>query len=225
MDKNGEIKAIVFDLSDTLIKTWEDGFRKLELVAKKMNLSSPKLETFKQCFASYCGFERTMKKLFGERVDADEVKRVYRSEEVTRLVPRHLVNERIPEMLKDLRLRDFRLAILSNDPEETIIPKIKLVGLDFDYFEVVLGANEKVKVKPEIGCFDRLLRLMNLDKDEFIYLGDSLVDFEACRVNKVRNFVAVNSGLTEDKMFREAGYRGKIYDDVVAWWKEWRKEK
>jgi len=80
----------------------------------------------------------------------------------------------IPELLAELKKLDFKLAVVSNKPQNFTR---KLVTEIFgDCFDVVIGAREGLPAKPDpAGAFEACA-VMEVRPSRCIYLGDSGVD-------------------------------------------------
>ncbi|MFH1672993.1 MAG: HAD family hydrolase [Pseudomonadota bacterium] len=83
----------------------------------------------------------------------------------------------IPDMLDKLSSRRIKLAILSNKPHEFTIRCVTKF-LSKWTFDVVLGQQESIPLKPHpaaaLGIADR----MNMPVSSFLYLGDTAVDMQ-----------------------------------------------
>ena len=90
----------------------------------------------------------------------------------------------IVRTLNTLKRLGIKLAVLSNKPERDTISVINRY-FDKDLFDVVYGARDGVALKPSPEPVYEVLKLLNLEKDEVIYVGDSDID---CKT-------AINSGI------------------------------
>ncbi|WP_432461000.1 HAD family hydrolase [Agarivorans sp. QJM3NY_25] len=75
--------------------------------------------------------------------------------------------------LKELQQQGWRLALISNGPEEMQQRKVKAAGL-VDFFEFVLTAEVAGAAKPKLDIFKHALRLANLPAAQCCYIGDHL---------------------------------------------------
>ena len=82
--------------------------------------------------------------------------------------------EGIPELLTTLKERGLRLAVVSNKADEVVK---ELIAFHFpDCFEAVAGESPTVRRKPAPDSTNRVLELMDVDKQSACYIGDSEVD-------------------------------------------------
>lgn len=82
--------------------------------------------------------------------------------------------EGIPELLHRLKDAGYRLAIVSNKPDESVK---ELAGLFFPgLLETAVGESAGVRRKPWPDTAEAALKLMGETKENAVYVGDSEVD-------------------------------------------------
>jgi len=86
----------------------------------------------------------------------------------------------IPELLKALKNRGFKLAVLSNKPHDTtnlcvseLLPRWR--------FDMVLGHRVGAPHKPNPAGALEIAHFLNIAPEAFLYLGDSGVDMKTAR--------------------------------------------
>ena len=90
----------------------------------------------------------------------------------------------IVRTLNTIKRLGLKIAVLSNKPQrdtESVINRY----FDKGMFDVVFGGREGVPLKPDPAPVSEVIKLLNLEKDEVIYVGDSDIDVKT----------AINSGL------------------------------
>lgn len=90
----------------------------------------------------------------------------------------------IVRTLNTLKRLGIKLAVLSNKPDRDTKAVINRY-FDHGLFDLVYGAREGVALKPSPEPVNEILKLLNLTRDEVIYVGDSDID---CKT-------ATNSGI------------------------------
>lgn len=82
----------------------------------------------------------------------------------------------IMEMLREMRERNIRLAVLSNKPHDmtSFIAQKLFPGL----FDIVCGQREGVPPKPDPQALLEILRQLPCQRAETLYIGDSGVDLQ-----------------------------------------------
>ena len=82
--------------------------------------------------------------------------------------------EGIPELLHRLKAAGYRLAIVSNKPDESVK---ELAGLFFPgLLEAAVGESAGVRRKPWPDTVEAALKFMGETKENAVYVGDSEVD-------------------------------------------------
>lgn len=77
--------------------------------------------------------------------------------------------------LNSLKRKGIKLAVLSNKPQRDTESVIKRYFGD-DIFDVVFGGREGIPLKPEPLALFETIKLLGLNKEEIVYVGDSDVD-------------------------------------------------
>lgn len=82
----------------------------------------------------------------------------------------------VENLLKELKAMGFKLAVLSNKPNDAAQETVKLYFGDI--FDKVYGAFEDLPKKPDTTILKRLLGELNCDIENSIYVGDTGVDMQ-----------------------------------------------
>ena len=83
--------------------------------------------------------------------------------------------ENCVEVLKTLQNLNILLYIYSNKPHNILLECVKLTLPDIK-FELVLGNRTEDKPKPDPETINKYIEDHHINKEEMIYVGDSLVD-------------------------------------------------
>ena len=83
----------------------------------------------------------------------------------------------IPEMLDYLQERNYRLAILSNKPQDFTELCVSEFLSDWN-FEEVWGKREGFDLKPSPKAALKIAGIMGLESSAYYYLGDTKIDME-----------------------------------------------
>lgn len=83
----------------------------------------------------------------------------------------------IPELLRALKERGLRLAVLSNKPHAETV---RVVGELFGEgtFDVLQGQIQGVPIKPDPAGAERILKRLGLGPEDTLYLGDTATDMK-----------------------------------------------
>jgi putative hydrolase of the HAD superfamily len=79
------------------------------------------------------------------------------------------------DCLNKLKQQGWRLALVSNGPEDMQQRKVRAAGL-LDYFEFVLTAEAAGAAKPKPSIFQQAAKLAKLNVEQCAYVGDNLVN-------------------------------------------------
>ena len=168
--------TVIFDLDGTLLYTLEDIMDSVNDALSKFNLPTITIEQT----LSYVGrgakslMEQATKLPAGEEFDKifDYFIKVYEnnSNEKTRLY------DGLDELLIKLKKDGFKLAIVSNKPNEATQAVYKQLLSKYNFDFVVGNILGVFKPKPDKSCVDYCLQNLNSKAEECIYVGDSDVD-------------------------------------------------
>ena len=196
-------KLVIFDLDGTLLYTLEDINKSLNIVLEKHGYRAVSVDKTK----NMVGYGA--KKLIelasnesGEKLDSlfAELKAVMSSSDNSLTTLYNGLNK----VLISLKNKGYKLAIISNKPNEATqeIYKQKLSEYKFDY---VSGANINLfKVKPDKECVEYCLHLLNVDKKDAVYVGDSEVDVQTA-INANIDCISVLWGYRSRQEISKAG--------------------
>ena len=189
-------KVVIFDLDGTLLDT-------LKGITDAVNL------TFKDLGYNVQHDYVTAKSFIGSGA-MEFVKRAMKGmdltfEEADKIGKRFLVNYQklqkgasspflgVNELLIDLKKNGYKVAIASNKPQSLLdeIVDDKFPNIEFD---VRFGQRKDVPVKPDPTVINIIREMLNVSKEECLYVGDSEYDYLTAR----------NAGI--DSMIVKYGY-------------------
>jgi len=203
------IKGIVFDLDGTLVQSAID-FRKMKgkmieyLVSRGVDegLLSPQ-ET------NVVILGKSEKNLAEKGVSQSEIKRILEQvEEIMNEVEMESVANvteigGVKEALKMLKEQGYKIAVLTRSHHDYSVEALKNTGL-LGYFNLILGREETPKPKPYAEALEHAAKLLKLNIDELILVGDHPIDLE-CAKNAKTRFIGVLTGSAKPETWGEAG--------------------
>jgi phosphoglycolate phosphatase len=80
-------------------------------------------------------------------------------------------------MLDGLTEKGFKMAVLSNKPDDFAKKCVKEL-LSKWHFKVVYGAQDGTPRKPHPGTALQIARLIDIEPDHILYLGDTAIDMK-----------------------------------------------
>ena len=174
------IKAVIFDLDDTLISEYDyikSGYR---VISKKIK-EDYKLENSEEQIYSLMWelFENDSKKVFNRLLE--KLKLNYNEEYIKELVKTY--REHIPQIeffedvihcIKQLRKQDIKLGIITDGYAVTQNNKLKVLNA-YELFDKIIITDELGKEywKPNPKSFEIMKDYFNVEYDEMMYVGDN----------------------------------------------------
>lgn len=174
------MKACIFDLDGTLTSTLDSIHYSVNETLKEMKLPNITKEECRQFVGdgARCLMERALFRTGEENVSRiEEAMKVYGrifDENCTYLVEPY---EGIVDMLQALRVRNIKLAVLSNKPHPQTVKVVREIFGE-DVFDFVQGQTEGIPKKPDPTGVWRLQEKMGVLEEECLYVGDSEVDIQ-----------------------------------------------
>ena len=203
-------KNIFFDLDGTLINSIYDLHDSVNYILNKYGYKERSLEEVN----SFVG--NGLKKLLllslpEKRDDFDLIYNEFRDYYFTHCLIKTKPYDGIIEVLKKLKLKGIKLAVITNKPQnaaQEICEKF-FNGL----FDVVTGEKEGIARKPEPEMVEITLKKLNAQKSETLYVGDSEVDILTGK-NAGLKVLSVSYGF-RDKTYLKSQGAGDIVDNTV----------
>ena len=110
---------------------------------------------------------------------ACEIIRLLDDEEITKLVKNY---DDVKQALFILHSMGKKLGIVTSNNQKHVRDVLRHLGIDENYFSVIVGNTETKKHKPNPDPILKALELLNISSDGVCYVGDGLDDME-CAVN------------------------------------------
>jgi putative hydrolase of the HAD superfamily len=223
-----KIRAVLFDLGDTLVKTWipEATYQK---VLASLGINRP-VEDIKQALAKT---EEEFKKskyrfMYGkagyeeywQKWDSLVLKNLNISDES--LAKEILVKwfdyadcvtyPDTKKVLARLKQMGLKLGLISIGYEEDIVAMFEKANLQKDLFDIIVGANTIKKEKPHPAVFNYALKKLGVKPEETLFVGDHVdndyrgatrVGIHALLIHRENRSVDSISGLTRISSLEE----------------------
>lgn len=197
------IESVIFDLDGTLLNTLED---LTDSVNHILNLHGFPLRTIDE-IRSFIG--NGVPTLIRRSIPADtdehtaeictaEMLEYYKHHSRIKTIPYC----GIPELLKELAKRKISTAVVTNKAEPAA--KILCQEIFGDVFTVVIGDNGKDRLKPAPDNVFRAIKLLDIKKENILYVGDSDVDMITAKAAGVES-VGVLWGFRDEKDLVDSG--------------------
>ena len=170
-------RAVLFDLDGTLLDTLADLADSMNQALAHLGYPQHPQEYFKTAVGDgvYLLAERVLPPddRRPDKVHAlvQEMQKIYSKGWMKKTQP----YAGIHELITELQSRAIRLAVLSNKPDEKTRTCIKHY-FTTDAFDLVMGASAQFPLKPDSAAVEHILRMLDIPKDEWLYLGDTNTD-------------------------------------------------
>lgn len=171
------IKAVVFDMFETLVTHYRSGFYFGENIAEDMGITEKK---FREIWDT-TDDDRTIGKLTFDDTMRNILKanHIYSDELFKKIVDKRVsckkkvfttFDDEVLSMLRGLRKRGIKIALISNcfSEEAPIIRESALAP----YFDVLMLSYEQGVKKPDPEIYKRTLSKLGLEASECLYVGD-----------------------------------------------------
>lgn len=175
-----EFETYVFDLDGTLLETLKDLAASTNFALRQYDMPEHSIEDVRMFVGN--GVKKLMERAIPNGLDNPKFEEVYAT------FRQHYLNHNldttkpydgIPELLRELKGRGKKLAIVSNkfyaatqDLARHFFP---------DTIKVAIGERENIKKKPAPDTVVEALRQLGVSKEEAVYIGDSDVDIMTAR--------------------------------------------
>jgi len=196
------IKAIIFDVDDTLIDSGKAMAKTYIKVARNLDIRIPEeLEVAKLNGLPGPKMVETLWPNLDHKVFKQEYSKVRAS--------RYDVFPSVKEVIDSLKKKSYLLGILTSRKLLTLEERFSQAGIDIKNFEFLTTTSNSSYHKPDPRVFDSLkahLRKNGISGQEALYVGDSMYDFEAA-TRAGLSFVCVLQGAWTKEEFLQAGLR------------------
>lgn len=196
-------KLVIFDLDGTITNTVPDIEDNVNKTMRKFgypDITADEARRFVGNGAKVL-IERSLKGVMPENFD--EIVAFYNDSYNFCGSPKTCVYDGMTELLKELKADGYLLAVVSNKPQDgttEVIRKFFGDGL-FDY---VYGQREGVKTKPSKEPVEIVLKALNVEKRDAVYVGDSEVDVLTAKNSELYG-ISVLWGFREKELLVENG--------------------
>ena len=198
--------AIFFDLDGTLLDSVQDLADAANAALRAFSLPEHPVHAYKYFVGD--GFETLIERAGPGDTDPDLRRRI--TEQARAAYRQNWANtsrpyEGIPEMLTELQKRAIPLIVLSNKPQEFILPIMQHFFPSIR-FARIQGSPPGLKAKPEPALALAILRELGLEAHRVFFMGDTAVDMMTA-VNAGMLPVGVLWGFRTEEELRRHGAR------------------
>lgn len=198
------IKGIIFDLDGTLLNTIDDLNNSINDTFKYFNLNKRNTTTLTMSQVGH-GMKNFIEICFPneDEVFVSKALEVFLDCYSKQYDKCTLPYDGIKELIDYLIKNNYKVGVNSNKNHLYTINLIKkhFPNIDLDY---VSGIKKGDKIKPDPDNLIKIVKKMNLNKEEIIYVGDSPTDYKTSKNAQIK-FVGVSWGYRKKEVILAAG--------------------
>lgn len=195
--------TVLFDLDGTLLDTLEDILAAANYTLREMGYPERTLAEMRRFVGN--GAEMQVRRAFGAGADEALIQKAlvqYKAYYAAHCQEKTRPYDGVLELLAELKRRGYRLAVVSNKPDEAVRP------LAAQYFgglmDAAMGETAARRRKPAPDMVNDALAALGADRTRAVYVGDSEVDIETAR-NAGLPCISVCWGFRDREQLAEAG--------------------
>ena len=191
-----KFKTIIFDFDGTLIDSYHAIQESLNYVLENYGLTKVDLPTVKKMVGR--GLENLMQQAVGDQRKEQAIALFRKSYDETVMRGTFLLPE-VAETIRALYEKGIKMAVASNKPSiysRTILENFELNP----FFEACYGPDVVNEPKPHPAMLEGLMKELNADKKETLYVGDMVIDVETARNASVAVALIATGGNSSDEL-------------------------
>jgi phosphoglycolate phosphatase-like HAD superfamily hydrolase len=165
-------RALVFDLDGTLVDSFSAIHQSLVKAMHSAGDEPWDLKTTKMHVG--WGFESLLEKAVGP-AKRDAALDVFREQYARICLSKTYLLPSVSETLQQFQDRGYRMAVATNKHSDFSSRILRHLGM-FSYFLFVLGPNDVVHPKPHPDMLEGLMKRMDVERSETLYIGDMPLD-------------------------------------------------
>lgn len=178
-------KCVIFDLDGTLLYTLEDLKNSVNFALSKNGFKERSLDEVREFVGN--GIENLMRKSAPQNITENEFQLCFsdfkshykiHSEDNTKEY------DGITDMLKTLKENNVLLAVVSNKADFAVNTLCKKYFPDI--LDCAFGEREGIKRKPCPDSVNEVIKLLNVEKENCFYVGDSDVDVKTAHNAEIK---------------------------------------
>ena len=195
--------TVLFDLDGTLVNSLEDLKDATNYTMNKLGLEQRSLDEVRTFVGN--GVDMLIKRAGGNaQYDFNEASAYFREYYNENLCNKTKPYNGIVNVINVLKNKGFKLGVVTNKPQ---FAAEKIVNYYFnESFDVIIGADlSKRRKKHYNEQVDAALSVINVNKNDAIFVGDSEVDIETAK-NMDMSFIGVAWGFRNEIIFANEKY-------------------
>jgi len=197
-------KAVIFDLDGTLLHTIPDITDNINLMLDKFGYARVSESDVRRFVG--CGARNLVKKCLPADTTEQQLdeRLAYYNEIYTACgSPKTALFEGIDQVLREIKARGYKIAILTNKPQQTT-DRVYCEYLSEFVFDAVVGQSGTVKCKPNPKATFDILSELGVQPQDAYFVGDGETDVETAK-NAGTKSIAVLWGYRDKEQLEKVG--------------------
>ncbi len=204
-----QVKSVIFDLDGTLIHTLTD-FKKMGKMLIELFRSNGVDENVFSSVSTYVEMiDKGLEELKKRGYSSNELK-IFKSRVHLLLnqielenVDKAYIIKGADETLKKLKNYGLKIGVVTRGCREYAIKALEIAGLTV-YVDKIVARDDVENAKPEPEQIVSILKTLNADLKDSIYVGDHPIDVICAKKSKIQ-FIGVLTGYSDFDSLRSAG--------------------
>ncbi len=201
-------KAVIFDMDGTILNTLEDLKNATNYSLRQFNMPERTLEEVRMFVGN------GIKKLIERAVPAgtteekiNELLKVFLEYYEIHSADNTSAYPGIQNLVEELKKLGIKTAVSTNKADE---PAQELGKKYFNgVFDLIVGQKDGLRTKPAPDSVNEILRILNIQKKDAVYIGDSDVDVQTAK-NSGLDFIGVSWGFRGRKFLEQNGAKNIV---------------
>lgn len=201
-------KAVIFDMDGTILNTLEDLKNATNYSLRQFNMPERTLEEVRMFVGN--GIRKLVERAVPAGTSAekiDEVLDVFLKYYEVHSADNTSSYPGIHELVEKLKAAGIKTAVSTNkaDAPAQELGKEYFNGI----FDLIVGQRDGLRTKPAPDSVNEILKILNIQKKDAVYVGDSDVDVQTA-ANSDLDFIGVSWGFRGRKFLQEKGAKNIV---------------
>lgn len=201
-------KAVIFDMDGTILNTLEDLKNATNYSLRQFNMPERTLEEVRMFVGN--GIRKLVERAVPSGTSAkkiDEVLDVFLKYYEVHSADNTSSYPGIHELVEKLKAAGIKTAVSTNkaDAPAQELGKEYFNGI----FDLIVGQRDGLRTKPAPDSVNEILKILNIQKKDAVYVGDSDVDVQTA-ANSDLDFIGVSWGFRGRKFLQEKGAKNIV---------------
>lgn len=201
-------KAVIFDMDGTILNTLEDLKNTTNYSLRQFNMPERTLEEVRMFVGN--GIRKLVERAVPAGTSAekiDEVLDVFLKYYEVHSADNTSSYPGIHELVEKLKAAGIKTAVSTNkaDAPAQELGKEYFNGI----FDLIVGQRDGLRTKPSPDSVNEILKILNIQKKDAVYVGDSDVDVQTA-ANSGLDFIGVSWGFRGRKFLQEKGAKNIV---------------